>query len=218
MKDLNKAFRDSEFEIRSMIESDGNAIIEGVAIRFNSEEDCGYFREKISTDALKETDFTDVALFVNHDTTKAPLARSRNNNPNSTLQIWIEEEVGLCFNAKLDVENNSESRNLYSSIKRGDISGMSFGFYVSDEEWKDVDTDRPLRIIRGISKITEISAVNNPFYQETVLEARGVDALDSVRQALDNAKVEAEKIELEKRSKELELEIEKGLALAKSIL
>lgn len=149
----------------------------------------GWFDEIIERGAFDGCDFDDVLFFVNHDTRKIPLARSRRNNGNSTMQLSTDEK-GLFIKSTLDIDNNTESKSLYSSIKRGDIDGMSFMFTIAEAKWTDLDTDTPCRHILKIRKVYEVSAVNMPAYSNTDINARDKSALDNARAALDNAKQE----------------------------
>ena len=66
---------------------------------------------------------------------------------------------------------------------------------------ENLDSDMPTRRIKKIAKVFEVSAVNQPAYSSTDINARDKEALDNAKLALDNA-----------RSQELdnsELEIEK---------
>lgn len=168
-------------------ESEQGKIIVGRPIVYNSRTDLGWFDEIIESGALTLTDLKDVRFLVNHDTRGIPLARSRRNNGNSTMQLIVDEQ-GLSINVQLDTENNSEARSLYSAVKRGDITGMSFMFSVADEEWENLDTDHPTRRIRQISSVVEVSAVTFPAYESTEIYARSKEALENARQTLENAK------------------------------
>ena len=186
------------FEIRAEQNEDG-AIISGRPIVYDSRTDLGWFDEVIERGALDEADLTDVRLLVNHDTKMIPLARSRRNNGNSTMRLTADE-FGLSLDfAKLDIENNAEAKSLYSAVNRGDITGMSFMFAIRDEEWQDIDTDHPTRIIKKIESVVEISACTFPAYDSTEIFARSKEALDNARSALENAKatVDTEKKEVE---------------------
>ena len=125
-------------------------------------------------------------FLVNHDTSMIPLARSRNNNENSTMQLIVDEK-GLSVRVALDVTNNAEARALYSAVKRGDISGMSFMFSVAEQDWKDLASGYPKRHIIKIASIVEVSAVTFPAYDDTEINARG-GALESARTALESAR------------------------------
>ena len=118
---------------------------------------------------------------------KIPMARSRRNNGNSTMKLEVDD-VGLLVKADLDIENNSEAKTLHSSISRGDIDGMSFAFRIKEQTWENLDTDMPTRRIQKIAKVFEVSAVNNPAYTQTDINARDKEALENAKNALDNAR------------------------------
>lgn len=160
----------------------------------------GIFNEVIERGAFDKTDFTDVLFSINHDLSKIPLARSRNNNSNSTLQLNVDD-TGLAIKAKLDIENNSEAKALYSAVERQDMTGMSFIFIVRGEYWEGLDTDMPTRHITDISKVIEVSCVSFPAYSETDINARS-ETLDSYKNTLDSAKakyIDAQNTERRKR-------------------
>ena len=183
-KDLER--RSYSFEIRAEEDEKGN-IITGRPIVYDSRTDLVWFDEIIERGALNTNDLTDVRFLVNHDTSKIPLARSRRNNGNSTMQLSIDD-FGMNIRVQLDTENNSEARNLYSAVQRGDISGMSFMFSVDDEEWTEMESDHPTRHIKQIGSVVEVSAVTFPAYESTEIFARSKEALDNARSALENAR------------------------------
>jgi len=167
---------------------DDGSYIEGHAAVYDQRTNIGgWFYEIIERSAFDGTDFDDVLFSTNHDLKKIPLARSRRNNGNSTMQLRTDDQ-GLYVRANLDVENNNEARALYSAVKREDIDGMSFIFYVAEETWEDLDTDMPTRRIQKIQRVIEVSAVNFPAYTGTDINARDQEALDNARAALDNAR------------------------------
>jgi HK97 family phage prohead protease len=179
------------FEIRASDTDSGTGIITGRPIVYESKTDLGYFDEIIRRGALKGANLKDVRFLVNHDMSRIPLARSRNNNENSTMQLTPDDD-GLSIRVTLDVENNSEARALYSAVQRGDISGMSFLFAVGEEDWAGLDTDHPTRTILSIAEVLEVSAVTFPAYEATEIETRSKGALDNARaRALDNARHKA---------------------------
>ena len=181
-------------------EEDEKGIIEGYAIVYDSMTDLGYFNEIIEAGALEGTNLKDVRLLVNHNTDMIPLARSRNNNENSTMQLIVDKK-GLFVRIKLDIENNSDARNLYSAIKRGDITGMSFMFTIDDELWEDLESDHPTRHIKRIGTVFEVSAVTFPAYEATDISARDAEALESAKATLDS--VRSRSLESDKEALEL---------------
>lgn len=174
------------FEIRAEADEKGS-IITGRPIVYNSRTDLGYFDEIIESGALNKTDLTDVRFLVNHDLSKIPLARSRRNNQNSTMQLMVNE-FGMDIKVRLDTENNADARSLYSAVERGDITGMSFMFSVEGEAWENLESEHPTRKITDIGTVVEVSAVTFPAYQATEINARSKDALDNARSALDKAR------------------------------
>ena len=185
------------------------AILEGYAAVYNSETIIGgMFKEIIEAGAFEGTDFDDVALYYNHDINRIPLARSRRNNANNTLFLQ-PDNIGLKMRASIDIENNTEAKALNSAIRRRDISGMSYMFEVVEEEWKDVDTEMPTRIIKKVSKVIEVSAVNYPAYEDTTIYARALVSLDNEKKALDNARANKQ-IEIRKRRIAIKTKINLG--------
>ena len=187
---MNKEIRSMEFEIRA--EDTGKeelaGRLTGTPIVFNQVTDLGWIREVIEPGALDNTDLKDVRFLVGHDTTGIPLARSRNNNENSTMQLVVTER-GMEIRVDLDIEGNPRAKELYSAVKRGDISGMSFMFTVNEDSWDDLDTDQPLRHVRSIGRVFEVSAVTFPAYDGTSIEAASVDdALENALASLESAR------------------------------
>lgn len=195
--------RSYSFEIRAE-QNDGIGIVTGRPIVYNSRTDLGWFDEIIDSGALNGADLRDVRFLVNHDISKIPLARSRNNNANSTMQLTPDDQ-GLAIRVNLDVMNNSDARNLYSAIERGDITGMSFMFSIDSEEWENLESDHPLRRIKRISNVVEVSAVTFPAYEASSISVRNKEALDSAKLALENAKRSQEQTLDSERKSELEL-------------
>lgn len=187
MKNKNSLTRSSyEFEVRAASDDNGT-FITGRPIVYNSRTNIGPFDEVIHKGALDKTNLKDVRFLVNHDTSRIPLARSRNNNKNSTMQLSVDND-GMAIRVNLDVENNTEARSLYSAVQRGDISGMSFMFGIDDEEWEDLNSKHPTRHIRSINTVVEVSAVTFPAYEDTEINARSKEALENARRTVETAR------------------------------
>lgn len=175
-------------DLRADIETDGGSYIEGHPAVYDQKTNIGgWFNEIIERGAFDGCNFDDVLFSVNHDLQKIPLARSRRNNGNSTMQLRVDDQ-GLYIRANLDVDNNAEAKSLYSAVNREDIDGMSFIFYVAEESWEDLDTDMPTRRIQKIQRVIEVSAVNFPAYTGTDINARDQFVLDNAAKALENAR------------------------------
>ena len=184
-------------------------IIEGYPIVFNQRTlIAGLFYEEIDPHALDESDLSDVKFMVNHDDMMIPVARHRRGK-RSTMDLDVDEK-GLHSVARLDVERNVDASKLCSAVERGDIEDMSFAFgiTVGGEEWLDLDKPIPLRRITKISRVREISAVNDGAYPQTEIYARSA-SLENEKKALADARAVA--LENEKRAKQFQLEKEKFL-------
>ena len=193
----NKEIRGFNFEVRAEETADGT--ITGRPIVFGQKTDIGWYDEIIERGALDATDLKDVRLLINHNVDMIPLARSRNNTANSTMQL-IPDENGLGIKVALDVENNNDARSLYSAVKRGDIDGMSFMFTVEKDSWDDPDSDHPTRHILSIKRVFEVSAVTFPAYSRTSIQARGLsDALESAKESLESERARLHEIERRKK-------------------
>lgn len=191
-----KITRAYNFEIRAENNEKNGDHIVGRPIVYNSRTNLGWFDEIIEAGALDKSNLKDVRFLVNHNTNMIPLARSRNNNENSTMQMEVDKD-GMSIRVNLDTENNTEARNLYSAIKRGDITGMSFMFTIDDEEWENLESDHPTRHIRKISQVFEVSAVTFPAYESTEISARDKEALESAKATLESVRRQALESELE---------------------
>ena len=203
----NLELRSFDFEVRAEQNEEHGHMLTGRPIVYDARTDLGWHDEIIEAGALADTDLKDVRFLINHNTDMIPLARSRNNNANSTMQLSVDEN-GMEIRVDLDVENNSEAKNLYSAVSRGDISGMSFMFKVDGDKWDDIDSEHPTRTITSISKVFEVSAVTFPAYEQTSISARGLDsALENAKSSLDSAKAEARAIERKKQKIRILMEV-----------
>ena len=195
---MKKEIRAFTFDVRAE-ENERGHILTGRPIVFGQRTNLGWYDEIIEPDALADTDLKDVRFLLNHNVDMIPMARSRNNNENSTMQLSVGSE-GMDIRVDLDVENNADSRALYSAVERGDLSGMSFMFTVDKDSWEEADSEHPTRHIRAIDKVFEVSAVTFPAYSQTSIQARGIsDALESAKESLESVKAELREIERHKQ-------------------
>lgn len=204
---MKQEIRAFNFEVRAEENEEHGHFLTGRPIVFGQRTDLGWYDEVIERGALDTTDLKDVRFLVNHNTDMIPLARSRNNNENSTMQMSVDED-GMVIRVDLDTENNSDAKSLYSAVSRGDVSGMSFMFTVSGDSWEDVDTDHPVRHVRSIRQVMEVSAVTFPAYSQTSIQARGLlDALDSARESLESERTRLAEIERKKQKIRIMMEM-----------
>lgn len=155
-----------EIELRAYAPAEDGAQrdIGGYAAVFNSPTMIGsYFREQVApgafTDAIKNCD---VRALFNHD---ANYVIGR--NVSKTL-VMTEDDRGLTWRAS--PPDTTWARDLAVSIDRGDISGCSFSFVPTVEEW-DYAGDVPLRTIIAC-ELYDVSAVTYPAYDDTSVSLR----------------------------------------------
>lgn len=195
----NKEIRAFTFEVRADQSEEHGHFLSGRPIVYDARTDLGWCDEIIENGALEGADLKDVRFLINHNTDMIPLARSRNNNENSTMQMVVDEN-GMEIRVDLDIENNTEAKSLYSAVERGDLDGMSFMFTVDSDKWEDVESDHPTRTITKLGKIFEVSAVTFPAYEQTSITARGLsDALDSAKESLESERAAKRAIEVQKQ-------------------
>ena len=156
------------------------------------------YREQVDRSAFDETDMSDVIMQYNHE--GRVFARITNN----TLRV-IPDERGLFIEA--DLGGTELGRGLYEEIRGGYTDKMSFGFIVSaDEELRTKDEDGRvdiLRTITGISKLFDVSAVSIPANNGTSIGVSTRSRIDGVIEEVRAERLEAEKIELERRRAEV---------------
>jgi len=165
-------------EFRVERSDDGDDKIVGYAAVFNSlSDDLGGFREKIDPGAFQESinNKDDVRALFNHDSNYV-LGRIKSN----TLTL-TEDGTGLRMeNIPPDTQ---WAKDLQSSIDRGDIDQMSFGFRTISDRWEKKDEEN----IRTLEKASlfDVSVVTYPAYPETSVALRSMhtwedEARDSV--------------------------------------
>jgi HK97 family phage prohead protease len=168
----------------------------GYAALFNSETDIGgYFRETIAPGAFAATlKDSDVRALVDHDS-----GRVIGRSSAGTLRL-SEDDTGLAV--EIDLPDTSDGRDLAVLMERGDISGMSFGFRVTKEQW-DETLDPPTRTILA-AELFEVSAVAFPAYEDTTIALRSLEAVkeEARQRAADNAKRAVDRIAARKAKME----------------
>jgi HK97 family phage prohead protease len=132
----------------------------GHAIVFNApSETLGFFREQIAPQAIQRTfdEGIDVRALVDHDPAKI-LGRVSAR----TLKI-AGDPHGLLV--EIDPPDTTYARDVLESVRRGDLSGMSFAFRTLIDEW-DESVEPPMRTVKDM-RISEVSIVTFPAYPQT---------------------------------------------------
>lgn len=145
--------------------------IVGYPIVYNKDSEDMGFIEQIApgavTEALKRSD---VRGLKNHD----PSLIFARQGVNLTL---TEDEKGLKYIATpIDTRT---FKDVADEVRSGLLTGQSFGFTVTRDEWRDIDTDNPRRTITEIGEIYDVGPVSFPAYKDTSVALRSLDLAKS---------------------------------------
>lgn len=153
----------AEIEIRSE-EGQEKPKIRGHAALFNERAgDPAVFVEQIAPGAFKKSiKKDDVRALWNHN---PDYVLGRNKSKTLTLS---EDEKGLAI--EIDPPDTQWARDLMTSISRGDISQMSFGFRVLKQKWEKED-GVDVRTLQEV-ELWDVSPVTYPFYEGTDVALR----------------------------------------------
>lgn len=157
-------------EMRIETREDGAPRILGHAAIFNQlSEDLGGFREQIAAGAFAEAiQGDDIRALFNHNPDHV-LGRNRAK----TLAL-AEDARGLAI--EIIPPDTQLARDLMTSMKRGDINQMSFGFSVrpNGENWGKDDEGRWIRTLTRV-RLYDVSPVTYPAYTQTDVAVRSLD-------------------------------------------
>jgi uncharacterized protein len=125
----------------------------------------GSFRERLAPGCFDRclADSPDLIATVDHDPTRI-LGRSSAG----TLRMNPTTEGVDC---EVDQADYTYARDLAVAISRGDISGMSFIFDVTEDSWSKDPDGIPLRTVTQ-ADIFEVSFVHFPAYLDTDCDLR----------------------------------------------
>lgn len=136
--------------------------VQGYALEFNKASQPLPFIEYIEPQALDDVDLSDVLLLYGHEYNSI-LAKTTAG----TLSLRVDDN-GLWFSATLP--DTSLGRDTYNNILNGNLSGMSFGFNIADDDWTLNSDGETIHTIKQIESISEISVTPIPAYTETSIE------------------------------------------------
>lgn len=166
---------------------DEGMIVEGYAAVFDTVTNLGWMNEVIDRHAFDNADMSDIVMKYNHEDSVLPMARTRGGS----LQFNIDDH-GLKIRAKLP--ETSVNRDIYTLIREGVLSKMSFAFTVKSEKY-DYDTDT--RKILEFDKIFDVSVVDVPAYETTEIYARSKEEYEEEKRKYEEKKIAFEKQKLE---------------------
>lgn len=147
---------------------DSDYYVEGYATTYNQpyamwEMDGVTYYEQIDPRALIDADMSDVIMQYDHE--GRVLARQKNN----TLLLDPNDQHGIFVAA--DLSKSDAAKQIYSDIRAGLITGMSWCFVVTDGG-DHYDYATHTRTIFKIRKVYDVSAVSIPANPSTDIAAR----------------------------------------------
>ncbi len=191
MRDKEKHIRSVESDLNIREEKEGEMYLEGYFAVFNRETELwpGAF-EEIDPSAFDNTLGNDVRALINHDTTLV-LGRNKSN----TLELKTDSH-GLWGRIKIN-SKDTDAVNTYERVKRGDVSGNSFGFNIVNEETEFKEDGTVKWKIKEID-LHEVSVCTFPAYSDTNIQARKKEV-----EQHEKRKLEIKKNKLKERLKNL---------------
>lgn len=147
---------------------DGKTVLAGKALVYNElSEDLWGMRERFASGAFSESlsgdEADDVRALAHHD---RQLVIGRQSAGTLTLD---DRSDALYF--EIEMPDTTYANDLVESIRRGDITGMSFGFRAIEDEWdRDIENDTAIRTVTK-ARLREISPVAWPAYPQSVVDA-----------------------------------------------
>lgn len=172
----------ARFEVRAAADgaADVRTLAGHAAVFGNETVIMDTWREVIEPGAFDDVLGDDCVFLMDHE--GAPMARTTGD----TLRLSVDDR-GLAFEADLATAE-PDACGLISKIERRTISQMSFGF-VADLDggvvWTRGENGMlPLRSIRKVSRLFDVSAVTWPAYDATGVSVRGQDVTKAERAAV----------------------------------
>lgn len=170
-------------DVTTRSDENGDLYLEGLFVVYDSVYDVfPGATESIAKGAFSESVNGDVRALYNHNT-DIVLGRTRAG----TLELR-DTDRGLWGRIKINPKD-SDAMNAYARVKRGDLTGCSFGFDIPEggEETIYKDDGTVHFKITKVNPLWEVSPCVFPAYEATHISARGKD--------LEKAKDEAKEIE-----------------------
>ena len=161
----NVEIRTFDAEVRAVDESSDGMTFGGYAWRYNEPSLPLPFTERIQPGAFKRTlkARNDIRAYYNHND-ELLLGSTRAK----TLRIDDREDGGY---VEIDLPDTEIGRSTAYHIRRGDITGMSFGFSTVRDSWSEDGNERMLEEVR-LHEVSVVSGV--PAYPSTTASVRNL--------------------------------------------
>ena len=161
-------YRTCSTTLKTRAEPTEELVIEGYFAVFNSIYDMGCgMTESIAPGAFTDALNGDIRALIDHD---SRLVLGRTTAGTLSLQ---QDDHGLYGKIVIN-PNDSDAKNLYERVKRGDVSQCSFGFCIEDEDTNVLEDGSIHWTIRKVH-LFEVSCCTFPAYEDTAIAARKQD-------------------------------------------
>lgn len=163
--------RNYDFEFRA---EDGETpkIVGYGAVFGKRSENLGGFVEVIEPGAFDAVLGNDVRALWNHNPDFI-LGRT----VSGTMRLSVDE-TGLRYEIDADSESSLVRDLVLRPMMRGDVTQSSFGFTIGEEDWTEVD-GVPLRTIRSVSRLFDVSPVAYPAYPDASVALRRLEQINA---------------------------------------
>lgn len=163
-------------------EENGEKIIEGYFIVHDSPTELwpGFYEKVAAGACTKSIQQNDIRALYNHN---RDIVLGRKQPKTLTL---AEDAYGVKGTIIVN-QSDTEALNVYERVKRGDITGCSFGFWPEKEEYDYKDNGEIYATVLE-ADILEISVCPFPAYPQTAIEARRMDFEEQRKRSLEAKK------------------------------
>ena len=176
---MTKKYRtfNAELEIQETgVTESGDYFLAGYFVKYNSPARAvPYdFYEQIAPGCFGASLDGDIMAFYNHDT---GFILGRVSSGTLVLQ---DSAIGL-FGTITVNKDDADAMNVYSRVKRGDITGCSFGARVNEEPVDELDGKTLFTITQA--ELFEVSITPYPFYDDTTMAAYNAERAEELNKA-----------------------------------
>ena len=165
-------------EVTTRSAEDGSPVLEGFFVRYGDVYTVAPgATESIAPGAFTESIHGDVRALYNHN---HDIVLGRTSAGTLALEDRAE---GLWGTIKINPKD-SAAMDAYERIKRGDITGCSFGFEIEKESTEVRDDGSVHWTIEKVNPLWEVSPVSWPAYEATSIHARERDLEEIKKRSL----------------------------------
>lgn len=144
----------------------GNTLV-GHAAVFGQIADLPQHYEQLDRHAFDEALKTSDARFLVDHNPSQLLGRQSSG----TLRLSTDDE-GLAF--EVDLPDTQLGRDIRELVRRGDLSGASFGFIPGTDSWSMAKDGRQMRTHTSVAKLLDASVVTFPAYDGATVALRSL--------------------------------------------